>query len=246
VPSDSSATTIRLNKFLSQCGIASRRNADALITAGKVIVNGKKVTDLGTKVNPSKDKVTVKGRPVLVANSNKYYMFNKPVQVLTSLGDPEGRPNISDYTQHLKFRVFPVGRLDWDTEGLLILTNDGEFAQKISHPKSEIPKTYMAKLKGNSTPENVRKLIRGVSIIGGKAKALSVRPVGRRGEGKYDWVEITITEGRNRQVRKMFEKIGCDVIKLQRVAIGQLQLGKLKRGALREMTILEIEKLFLP
>lgn len=224
------SSLVRLNKYLAQCGVASRRKADELIEAGSVQVNGKTVYELGSQVLPGRDRISVKGKPVQ-ATANKYYLaFYKPENVLTSMSDPLGRPTIKDFLEELPFRVFPVGRLDWDTEGLLLLTNDGEFAQSISHPKKGIPKTYLVKLNGSPTRHQFDKLLRGVTIPGGKASALHVERAPMGDSEKYTWIKIVITEGRNRQVRKMMEKIGFDVKKLKRVAIGQLQIGKLKKG----------------
>jgi len=221
---------VRLNKFLADAGIASRRKADELIESGSVQVNGKTVYELGVRVHPNADRITVSGRPVKAVHKKLYLIFHKPENVLTSMSDPLGRPTIADFVDQLPIRVYPVGRLDWDTEGLLLLTNDGEFAQKITHPKTEIPKTYLAKLNGQPTHDQLGKLLRGVTIPGGKAKALAVERVRLGDSEKYDWIKIVITEGRNRQIKKMFEKIGFDVKKLKRIAVGQLEIGKLKKG----------------
>lgn len=223
-------TIVRLNKFLADSGLCSRRKADDLIAGGAVQVNGKTVFELGTKVVPGTDRITVSGKPVKPVHQRFYVAFYKPENVLTSMSDPEGRPTVADYVADLPVRVFPVGRLDWDTEGLLLLTNDGEFAQKISHPKTAIPKTYLAKLNGSPTQQQLEKLRRGVTIPGGKASALAVERVALGDSKKYSWVKIVITEGRNRQVRKMFEKIGFDVKKLKRTAIGKLEIGPLRKG----------------
>ncbi|MGE0762639.1 MAG: pseudouridine synthase [Bdellovibrionales bacterium] len=223
-------TLTRLNKFLADSGITSRRKADTLIEEGAVQVNGKTVYELGVKVTPGVDRVTVNGKPIKVVEQRIYLAFYKPENVLTSMSDPEGRMTVADFVQKLPMRVFPVGRLDWDTEGLLLLTNDGDFAQQISHPKAAIPKTYYAKLNAEPTQEKLSKLLRGVTIPGGKASALHVEKIKLGTSEKYAWVKIVITEGRNRQVRKMFEKIGFDVKKLKRVAIGRLELGPLTKG----------------
>ncbi len=222
---------IRLNKYLADCGVASRRGADELITDGQVQVNGKTVYELGVRVDPSMDRIVLNGKPVRAPLEQKIYViFHKPEKVLTTMSDPEGRPTVADFMEKLPVRVFPVGRLDWETEGLLLLTNDGDFAQKVQHPREEIPKTYLAKLDGQPSEVHLQKLLRGVTIPGGRVKALHVERV-RIGESKqYDWVKIVINEGKNRQVRYMFQKIGYDVKKLRRVAIGQLTLGSLQKG----------------
>lgn len=221
---------VRLNKFLADSGVCSRRKADLLIEEGAVQVNGKTISSLGTKVDPRRDRITVKGKPVKAIANRVYLAFYKPENVLTSMSDPQERPTVADYVDGLPMRVFPVGRLDWDTEGLLLLTNDGDFAQKISHPRAAIPKTYLAKLNTAPTKEKLDKLLRGVTIPGGRASALHVEKIKLGKSEKYAWVKIVITEGRNRQVRKMFEKIGYDVKKLKRIAIGRLEIGPLKKG----------------
>ncbi|MCM2281920.1 MAG: rRNA pseudouridine synthase [Bdellovibrionaceae bacterium] len=234
---------IRLNKYLADCGIASRRKADQLIAEGKVVINGKKVYELGTRVDPTADKILVDGKPVKPATNKVYIMFHKPKNVVTTMEDPEGRPTIADYFNRLPVRVFPVGRLDWDTEGLLLLTNDGEFAQRIMHPAEEVPKTYLAKISGHASDDALIRLRRGVSIPGGRVQALHVERI-RRGADKYDWIKIVVGEGKNRQVRRMFEKIGFDVLKLQRVAIGRLRIGTLERGEYVFLTEAGVQKIF--
>lgn len=222
---------IRLNKFIAESGLASRRHADRMIEDGQVTVNGKKVYELGIKVDPSKDKILVNGKPIKKESSKLYIMFNKPRGVLTSMEDPLDRPTVAEYMGDVPFRVYPVGRLDWDSEGLLLLTNDGDFANKIMHPKEEVTKTYLVKVDGQPKPEQIQKLLKGVTIEGGKVKAKHVEKIKRyEGSDQYDWYKIVITEGKNRQIRQMFEKIGFDVMKLQRVAIGRLKLGQLTRG----------------
>lgn len=220
----------RLNKYLADCGIASRRGADALIEAGHVQVNGKTTYELGTRVDPSMDRVTYDGKPVKPETQKIYVAFYKPENVLTSMDDPLGRPTVADFMEKLPVRVFPVGRLDWDTEGLLLLTNDGEFSQKVMHPREEIPKTYLAKLDGHPTDEQLGKLLRGVTIPGGRVRATFVERAKVSDSKLYDWVKIVISEGKNRQIKYMFQKIGFDVKKLKRVAIGQLTLGQLQKG----------------
>src|SRR6185437_2729912 len=168
---------IRLNKFLADCGLASRRKADEMISGGQVQVNGKTVFELGVRVEPAYDRVTFDGKTVKPSTQKIYVIFNKPENVLTTMSDPEGRPTVADFMEKLPVRVFPVGRLDWDTEGLLLLTNDGDFAQKVMHPREEIPKTYLAKLDGKPDDKDLEKLRRGVTIPGGRVRALFVEPV---------------------------------------------------------------------
>jgi 23S rRNA pseudouridine2605 synthase len=241
-PTDS-PELVRLNKYLSECGIVSRRKADELISEGQVLVNGKKVYELGTKIHPTEDRISVNGKPVKPVTNKIYIMFHKPRNVVTTMEDPEGRPTISDFFERLPVRVFPVGRLDWDTEGMILLTNDGDFAQRVNHPTAEVNKTYLVKVDGKPSQEQLNKLLRGVSIVGGRVAARAVERI-RRGADKYDWIKIVISEGKNRQVRRMFEKIGFDVLKLQRVAIGRLRIGTLKRGEYVFLTQKGLDKIF--
>ena len=165
-------TQVRLNKLLAERGVASRRGADKLIEEGQVLVNGKKVYELGVKVNPAEDKITVSGKPLRGKNQNLYIMFNKPKNVITSMNDPLERVTVADYMREVPGRVYPIGRLDWDSEGLLLLTNDGDFAQKVMHPKEEVTKTYHVKLNGQPLLYQIKKLYAGVSIPeAGKLKA---------------------------------------------------------------------------
>jgi 23S rRNA pseudouridine2605 synthase len=236
---------MRLNRFIALCGVSSRRKADQMIREGSVRVNGRAISELGTMVHPNKDQVFVRNQPVRAVEHRLYVMLNKPPQVMTTMSDPEGRQTVADFVAGARARLFPVGRLDWDSEGLLILTNDGELAQKITHPKHDIPKTYLVKLNGQPREEELQRLTRGISIIGGKARALHIHKMPARGSDKYDWYKIIIAEGRNQQVRRMFEKIHMDVKKLQRVAIGALQLGALEKGKMRVLTPEDIQKIFL-
>lgn len=236
---------VRLNKFIADAGICSRRKADELIQDGKVRVNGKTITELGLQVHPTKDEIFVNNKPITSAPEKVYILFHKPAQVMTTMSDPQGRPTVADYVTHLPYRVFPVGRLDWDTEGLLLLTNDGEFANRVMHPKHGIAKTYIVKLNGQPSDDHLKKLRYGVTIEGGKARALVAEKLKGRGSDQYDWIKIVIDEGRNRQVRRMIEKIGFDVKKLQRVAIGRLTMGDLERGKMRFLGPKDIIRIFM-
>lgn len=234
---------IRLNKYLADCGIASRRKADEIIGNGEITINGKKVYELGIKVDPAEDRILYKGKPLREQNRFVYYAFNKPRSVVTSTVDPQGRPTVMDYFGKTTLRLFPVGRLDWDAEGLIFITNDGEFSQRVIHPTEQVNKTYHVKLDGMPTDMQLDKLRRGVSIIGGKVFAVHVRRL-EKSTDKKSWIEISIAEGKNHQVKLMFQKIGFDVIKLRRVAIGEYKLGGLKPGVYKELTFEDLNKIF--
>lgn len=236
-------TITRLNKLISESGIASRRQADKLIEEGEVTVNGKRVYELGIKVDSGKDRIFVSGKPLKVVHSKIYIAFHKPQGVLTTMEDPLGRPTIAKYVKEMPLNVFPIGRLDWDSEGLILLTNDGDFAQKVTHPKHEVTKTYLVKLKKEPTSDQIRRLLRGVTIVGGKVSAKFLEKV-PRGKSEHPWYKIIITEGKNRQIRQMFEKINNDVLKLQRVAIGCLKIGKLDREEWKILDSKELKKVF--
>jgi 23S rRNA pseudouridine2605 synthase len=227
---------VRLNKLIADSGLASRRHADRLIEEGLVTVNGQRVYELGIKVDPVNDKINVDGKALKKMGMKIYIMLNKPKGILTTMDDPLNRPTVrSLLDEKVPTRVFPIGRLDWDSEGLLLLTNDGDFANKVMHPKAEVTKTYLVKLDGKPEPKHIDKLLRGVTIEGGKVAARHIEHIHKAGDKKsekYEWYKIVITEGKNRQIRQMFEKVGFDVIKLQRVAIGRLRLGALRPGEL--------------
>lgn len=238
---------VRLNKALSEAGITSRRKADRLIEQGLVFVNGKKVFEHGTKVDPDKDRIVVDGSPVTFAHKKYYIMFHKPKGVLTTLSDPEGRPTVAEYFTKFPVRLFPVGRLDWESEGLLLLTNDGDFSQRVMHPKLEITKTYWVKVNGRPEAKEIEKLLQGVSTPTGKVKARHIEKLKRPdGSDQYDWFKVVISEGKNRQIRNMFAKIDLDVLKLQRVAIGRLKLGSLPRGEWTEVSESQLKRIYTP
>jgi 23S rRNA pseudouridine2605 synthase len=237
---------VRLNKFLAAQGIASRRKADLLIESGEVTVNGKRVFELGVKVDPTKDMIKVNGKLVKARTEEPLYlMFHKPKGVITTLEDPLGRTTITDFLGKLKTKVFPVGRLDWDSEGLLLLTNDGDFANQVSHPKFNIAKRYLVKISGKITPKMIEKMKRGMSIPeSGRVSAKRVDRIVKKSTPQHDWLIVEITEGKNRQIRKMFGNFKLDVLKLQRVAIGNLELGTLKRGEFKILQPKDLEKIF--
>ncbi len=232
---------MRLQKYLALCGIASRRAAEKLIEDGRVAVNGKVVTELGTKVSP-KDKVTFDGKPVVLDEQKVYIAVNKPVGVLSTASDDRGRRTVVDLVKdEFTERLYPVGRLDYDTEGLIFLTNDGDFTYAVTHPKHNINKTYEAIIRGRLTEDEVVALCRGVRIEGFTTSPALVDIMEER-EGK-SVVRLTIHEGKNRQVRKMFEAVGHRVLKLKRISVGKVKLGNLRPGQWRELNEREINSL---
>ncbi len=230
----------RLQKILSRYGIASRRKAEELILEGLVKVNGA-VATLGMKADPVKDHVKVRGKLIRGSTQMAYLILNKPDKCITSMHDPEGRQTVKDFIKGVKIKVFPVGRLDYNSEGLLILTNDGELANALLHPKKKVNKTYLVKINGFLEDEDILKLEHGIKLEDGKTAPAKIRKV-RKLEAN-SWIEITIYEGRKRQIRRMFERIGHSVIRLKRIRINGIELGKLQPGALRYLTKEEVGKL---
>ncbi len=232
----------RLQKILSEAGIASRRKAEELILEGHVMVNGK-IATIGMKADPTRDYIKINGKlvagPAQKVARKVYLIFNKPQKVVTTLFDPEGRPTVKDFLKEVKYKLFPVGRLDYDSEGLLLLTNDGDFANAILHPSREIPKTYLAKVKGVIEEDKIEKLRRGVKLEDGLTLPAKVKKT--RLSENNSWIEITIYEGRKRQVRRMLEKMGHPVMRLKRVSIDGLKLGDLKPGEKRYLTPEELK-----
>jgi len=231
----------RLHKTLAHAGIASRRASERLIAEGRVTVNGRVVSDLGTKVDPSQDAIKVDGKRVAAAPVRKTYLvLHKPRGVVTTMSDPEGRPTVAGLVRGLRTRVYPVGRLDYDSEGLLLLTDDGDLARDLMHPGSGVEKRYLAKVRGRPDPETLRRLARGIPLDGrrtGPARVRLLRP------GENPWLEIVIAEGRNRQVRRMLQAVGHPVQKLRRTAYGGVELGTLEPGAYRALTPAELRRL---
>ena len=228
---------MRINKFLAEKGIASRRHADEMIEAGRVQLNGKLAT-LGANVEEG-DEVLLDGQPIETGEKKEeYYMMNKPKGVVCTASDDRGRKTVMDLLPDTIGRVFPVGRLDYATEGLLILTNDGDLAFRLTHPSTEIPKTYMAKIEGTLTEKDLNPIRSGIELDGVLTKKCRAHIV--ETNKAYTKVEITIKEGKNRQVRRMFEAIGKNIELLRRVSIGQLRLKGLDRGQYRPLTEQEI------
>lgn len=231
---------MRINKYIAQAGVASRRKAEELILNGNVKLNGATIRELATDVCEG-DVVEVNGRRLEPQHKPVYYMLNKPVGYVTTLSDEKGRPTVTELLTDVNERVFPVGRLDYNTSGLLLMTNDGELANKLMHPKHEVYKTYRATVNGVLSQERLYRLRNGVDIGGFVTSKAYVKII--RQAKAQTVVEIQIREGKNRQVRKMFAAVGNKVITLQRVAVGELHIGRLMEGHYRRLTRQEIEYL---
>jgi 23S rRNA pseudouridine2605 synthase len=223
----------RLQKIIAEMGIASRRKAEELITEGRVKVNGK-VAVIGMKADPARDHIKVDGKLLVTPEKKVYFIFNKPRGVVTSLSDPEGRPTVNDFLRRIKERVFPVGRLDYDSEGMLILTNDGDFAHAILHPSKKIPKTYLVKVKGVLQEEDLERLRKGIRLERSVTAPAKVKRL--RKTEQNSWIEMTIHEGKKRQIRRMLERVGHPVMRLMRIRIDGLEMGDLKPGMLRHIS----------
>ena len=233
---------MRLQKYLAECGIASRRKAEEYIQEGKVQVNGKSVTELGVKINPEKDIVYFNNKKVTKQNENIYILLNKPIGYVTTTKDQFNRETVLDLIRGINKRIVPVGRLDMYTSGALILTNDGDFIYKVTHPSHEITKTYIATLKGIITNEELEELRRGVEIEDYLTRPAKVKILKTDSEKNISRIEITIHEGKNRQVRKMCEAIGRNVMALHRSRIGDIGVKDLKIGEWRYLSKNEINK----
>ncbi|EFV77640.1 23S rRNA pseudouridine(2605) synthase RluB [Cytobacillus pseudoceanisediminis] len=231
----------RLQKVIAHAGFASRRKAEELMAEGRVKVNGKTVKELGVKVSPS-DRIEVDGIPV-EREEPVYFLLYKPRGVISAVSDDKGRKVVTDFFEGIKQRIYPVGRLDYDTSGILILTNDGEFANLLMHPSNEIEKVYVAKIKGIPSKEGMRSLQRGVVLEDGKTAPAKTKLLSMDKKKQTAIVEISIHEGRNRQVRRMFEAIGHPVLKLKRERYGYLTLQGLSAGDARELTAHEVKQL---
>lgn len=234
----------RLQKYLAECGVASRRKCEEYILQGKVKVNNKIITELGTKINPEKDKVTFEGKEVKKENQKVYILLNKPIGYVTTAEEQFGRDKVLDLVK-VKERIVPVGRLDMYTSGALILTNDGEFVYKVTHPKHEITKTYTVTIHGIITKQEVEQLSNGVKIDDYITKPAKVKILKTDEEKNISRIEITIHEGKNRQVRKMCEAIGKKVIALHRSKIGNIGVKDLKLGQWRYLKENEVKQLIV-
>jgi 23S rRNA pseudouridine2605 synthase len=252
----------RLQKIIAAAGIASRRKAEELITSGLVSVNGQTVTELGTKADPEVDNIKINGQPLGGAQRHVYILLNKPKGHVTTVTDPEGRPTVMDLVPGVGARIYPVGRLDYLSEGLLLLTNDGALAQKLTHASSHVPKTYVVKISGKPADSNIEKLRAGIFLppdrtpLKTREGQLNAKAAPRRSkavktgpariklvrDAENPWYEITLIEGRNRQIRRMFKQIGHDVEKIRRVRYGPLELD-IEPGKFRHLTVQEVARL---
>jgi 23S rRNA pseudouridine2605 synthase len=234
----------RLQKIIAAAGVASRRKAEELIASGRVQVNGQVVTELGSKADPETDHIRVDGKLLRGRERYSYVVLNKPKGYVTTVRDPEGRPTVMDLVRGVRGRVYPVGRLDWASEGLLLLTNDGELANSLMKAASHVSKTYVVKVAGTPDEEKLEKLRRGVSIAEKGGRRVRTAPAKIRviREADNPWLEVILTQGRNRQIRKMFEEVGHHVEKIRRVQYGPLSLD-VPPGEFRSLSLEEVAKL---
>ena len=231
----------RLQKILSQAGIASRRESESIIADGRVAVNGTVVTELGTKADLDTDTITVDGKPITVSEKRVYLLLYKPVGYMTTMKDPEGRPIVSDLLKEIKERVYPIGRLDYNTEGLLLLTNDGALANILMHPSHEVDKGYLVRVSGQVSEVQIKKLCEGVKLEDGMTAPAKVHQVSE--SENNTWISITIHEGRYRQVRRMCEAVGLSVVRLKRSRYDFLEIGEMRPGDFRHLAAEEVERL---
>lgn len=232
---------VRLNKFLSRAGVASRREVDRMIEQGRIRVNGKVVDRLGSKIDDEQDRVEVDGRPVKIGEGFVYLMLNKPRGCLVTVEDPFQRPTIMKLLPSFEKRIFPVGRLDYDSEGLLLLTNDGELASRLTHPRYEVRKTYLVKVKGGPELSELDRLRRGIFLDGKRTAPARIEQLVR--SSAKTLLRVEIHEGRKRELRRMFRAAGHEVVRLKRIGFAGLKLGKLKRGEWRFLAPKETEML---
>jgi len=235
----------RLQKLIAQAGLASRRKAETMITEGRVRLNGRIVTALGTKADPHKDKIEVDGKRIIRPKTWTYVLLNKPEGVVTTMSDEFDRQNVVELIKGVKARIYPVGRLDLDAEGVLLLTNDGDLAAALTHPAGEIEKVYRVKVRGLVTAEALERLQTGVILEDGFAQAKSVREVRGRGPASEtnSWIELTVTEGRNHLVKRMCDAVGHRVVRLRRMSFAGIKCGDLSRGKWRHLRREELRKL---
>lgn len=232
----------RLQKIIASYGITSRRKAEEFIEEGRVTVNGK-VAVLGAKADPDKDHIKVDGKLITGKAPLVYLIFYKPKGILTSLSDAQGRPTVGDYIKKIRERVYPVGRLDFHSEGLILLTNNGAMTHALLHPSKKIPKKYHVKVKGVPKEEQIKKIGSGIRLDDGPTMPAEIKPLGTTQTGNNSWFEVIIYEGKKRQIRRMFDKIKHPVMKLKRIAVDGVSLGKLKPGEFRYLTEHEVQRL---
>lgn len=236
--------TERLQKIISAAGITSRRAAEELIVAGRVTVNGQTITELGAKADPATDLIMVDGKAVKPAETLYYVLLHKPAGYVTSLKDPQGRQLVTELVKDIGARLFPVGRLDYNSEGLLLLTNDGAWANRLMHPRHQVDKEYHVRVRGKVDPQQIKRLNDGVELEDGPVSGATVRLL--KADQSNDWLSVTIREGRNRQVRRMCAAVGLSVVRLRRIRYGSLTLGGLKPGEYRQLTTEEAIALDAP
>ena len=232
---------MRLQKYLALSGVASRRASEKLIAEGHVMVNGRRITEMGVQIDENRDRITVDGKPIHMETEKHYLAYNKPMGEVTTASDPEGRNTVMDKFRDYPARLYPVGRLDYDSEGLILLTNDGDMMQHLLHPSHEVPKKYLCKESNKVTEDEIRHLRAGVDLDGRLTSPADIHLV--RYEAFASIVLVTIHEGRNRQVRRMFEAIGHEVVALKRIGFGPILLEDLPRGQWRRLTPAEIHAL---
>jgi 23S rRNA pseudouridine2605 synthase len=236
----------RLQKIIAHAGFASRREAEAMIREGRVTVNGRVVTELGSRALAGRDHIKVDGKLITRAEPHRYILLYKPREVMTTVEDPQGRKTVIDLVRGIRERIYPVGRLDFHSEGLIVLTNDGDLAFKVAHPRHGSVKTYHVKVRGVPEPRLVEKLQRGITIDGKRTLPCGIeqmKTTGRNGDEVNSWYEVKLREGRTQQIRKMFKAVGHPVTKLRRVAIGPISDPKLTPGEWRELTKQEVKLL---
>lgn len=232
----------RIQKILSKAGVASRRAAEKMIAEGRISLNGVVAIEPGTKADPGRDEIRVDGKLISCESERIYILLHKPQGVVTTLSDPQGRPIVTDLLEGVAERVFPVGRLDYDSEGLLILTNDGDFSQRLQHPRYGIPKTYRVKVEGNPGKREIQALENGVDLSDGQFAPVEVF-LEKTNRGSA-WLRLTIAEGKNRVIRRAFEALGHPVCRLVRVAVGDVTLNGVREGDWRRLTPREVDRLF--
>lgn len=230
----------RLNKYLAHAGVGSRRHVEGLISAGRVRVDGRVVHELGTKIDPQRCKVSVDGHPVH-GERLVYWVANKPRGYVCTNHDPAGRPRAIDLVPHVSQRVYTVGRLDEASEGLLLLTNDGDLANELMHPRYGVEKTYLAQVSGNPSPDDLEQLLKGVWLSEGRVRARRVKRLKR--QGGSTWLQIVLNEGKNREIRRMLAKLGHKILRLRRIAIGPVELDRLPAGKVRRLSLEELNEL---